>query len=150
MISCIKNCDFCNKRHHCIYPFTWNKNIFIQSNHACICIHGVALGCECGTKRLSCPNHGSSRPIYIYTSFALIKKISHLHLKRQNIHFLKHTWLWQRIFGNSSSALHHIPGCKRESPRKDFLNGLFVSQTTIAAKTAGKNGWVSACNLKAD
>ena len=88
--------------------------------------------------------------IYIYTSFALIKKISHLHSKRQNIHFLKHTWLWQRIFGNSSSALHHIPGCKRESPRKDFLNGLFVSQTTIAAKTAGKNGWVSACNLKAD
>ena len=43
-------------------------------------------------------------------------------------------------FGNSFSALHHILGCKRESPRKDFLNGLFVSQTTIAAKTAGKNG----------
>ena len=25
MISCIKSCDFCNKRHHCIYPFTWKK-----------------------------------------------------------------------------------------------------------------------------
>ena len=126
MISCIKSCDFCNKRNYCIYPFTWNKNIFIQSNHTCICIRGVALGFECGKKRLSCPNHGSNRPIS--------------HLQSSN----------RGHFGNSFSALHHIPGCKRESPRKDFFNGLFVSQTTIAAKTAGKNGWVSACNLKAD
>lgn len=91
----------------------------------------------------NCPNHGSSRPI------------SHLpSSKRYHTCTLKEEYPFSESdrghFGNSFSALHHIPGCTRESPRKDFLNGLFVSQTTIAAKTAGKNGWISACTLKAD
>lgn len=134
LISCIKSCDFCNKRNFCMYPFIWNNGFFWQSNHMCIYME---LLWTSNVDKNGCPatHHGSSRPI---SHLQWSQKISHLHLKRQNIHFLKHKWWWQRTFGNSSSALHHIPGANANLPKKDFLNGLFVSQTTMAAKPLEK------------
>lgn len=137
MISCIESCDFCNKRHHCIYPFTWNKNICLQSNHTCIYMTVyvyMELFWALNVEQLPKPWIKQT-----YISFAIIKKISHLHLKRRISIF----WKWQRTFWKFIQCTAPYSWVHTRISQK----GLFEWAVCLTNNNSRKNRWKKRMNF---